>query len=282
MADGKPKTISGYNAAQTGLAERTLVTVWRHIGEYREHLVLIGGLVPRYLVDKVTERDVPPGAGHCGTMDVDLGISLAVTDLKTYESIRDRLINQVRFQRGENDAGKKQKHSFVSTIDGQDINIDFLTTKYEGPESTIREVEDDLSAIQVEGLGLALTDPVIVNIRAELLTGDGSYTAEVPICRAVPYVVLKALAFSERGERKDAYDLVYTLINHEDGAEAVAREVRDEERNARSFKHAVAEMEKLFASENDNGPVACGNFLSDPVQIAVAYAAVQEFLTCVR
>jgi len=186
----------------------------------------------------------------------------------------------VHFERGTNEAGNKQKHSFASNIDGQDINIDFLTTKYGGPESRVRQVEDDLSAIQAEGLGLALTDPLVVKIRAELLTGDGPYTAEVPICRPVPYVVLKALAFSDRGERKDAYDLVYTLIHYGDGASSVADEVRGDERAADSFDRATKEMAKLFASESDNGPVAYASFFEDrePTPVANAYAAVQEFL----
>ena len=278
MPDPKPKTASGYSAEQTALVERTLVTVWRHIGEYRDHLVLVGGLVPRYLVDKAYEREVPFGSGHCGTMDVDLGVSLAVADLKTYESIRDQLVDEIGFKRNENEAGNKQKHSFVKEIDGQDVNIDFLTTYYEGPETTIRKVEDDLSAIQAEGLGLALAYPLMIDIRADLLTGDGLYTATVPICRAVPYIVLKALSFSERGARKDAYDLVYTLINYGDGPETVAGELKDTEREADSFKHAIRELEKLFASEDENGPVAYGNFVADSGQIPVAYAAVREFL----
>lgn len=282
MAEGKPKTVEGYNSKQTGLAERTLVTAWRYIGAYREHLVLVGGLVPRYLVDKAYEREIPFGSGHCGTMDVDLGVNLAVANIEAYESIRDQLVNEIGFQRNENKAGNKQKHSFVKEIDGQNVNIDFLTTHYSGPETVIRNVQDDLSAIQAEGLGLALTDPVMVDIRADLLTGDGSYTATVPICRAVPYVVLKSLSFSERGARKDAYDLVYTLVNYGNGPETVAGEVRDEERNADSFKHAIDEMTKLFASEAANGPVAYGNFIADNSQIPVAYATVQEFLAIIR
>ncbi len=278
MPDGKPQIISGYDDVQTSLVEQTLVTVWRHIGEYHEHLVLVGGLVPRYLVDKANENEPTIGMGHCGTMDVDIGVSLAVADLETYESIRDRLVDHIGFKRGENDAGNKQRHSFVALIDNRNINIDFLTTTYEGPERKIREVEDDLSAIQVEGMGLALADPIIVPIRGDLLTGDGFYTAEVPVCRAVPYIVLKALSFSDRGERKDAYDLVYTLINYQDGVDSVVKEIRDEERKAESFEHAISELTKQFASEADNGPVAYGNFVGDRAQSVIAYATVQEFL----
>jgi hypothetical protein len=141
----KPKDISGYTLDQTGLAERTLVSVWRHLGAYHEHLVLVGGLVPRYLVDRAGEREVGIGHGHCGSMDVDLGVSLAVTDLRTYTSIRDQLTDQLGFRRGENAAGRKQRHSFVSQHEGQDIIIDFLTTKYGGPDRKIISVGASLA-----------------------------------------------------------------------------------------------------------------------------------------
>ncbi len=277
----KPRDISGYSPEQTGLAERTLVTVWRHVGEYHEHLVLVGGLVPRYLVDRAGEREIGIGHGHCGSMDVDLGVSLAVTDLKTYASIRDQLTEQLGFRRGENEAGRKQRHSFVSEYEGHEIIIDFLTTKYGGPDSKIRAVEKDLSAIQVEGLGLALKDPAHVDIRAELLTGDGVYTAHVPVCRVVPFIILKSLAFAERGARKDAYDLVYTLMHYGDGAESVAVELTDEERESDAFRHAVVVMSNLFASEADNGPAAYGNFVQDRSTVPLAYATVQEFLKAI-
>lgn len=277
----KPLDITGYSPEQTDLAERTLVTVWRHVGEYHEHLVLVGGLVPRYLVDRATERKVAVGSGHCGSMDVDLGVSLAVADLRTYASIRDQLTEQLGFRRGENEAGRKQRHSFISEHDGRDIIIDFLTTKYGGPESKIRAVEHDLSAIQVEGLGFALKDPVQVAIRAELLTSDGLYTAHVPVCRAIPFIILKSLAFADRGARKDAYDLVYTMMHYGDGAESVAAEITDEERKSDAFQHAMTVLEELFASEADNGPAAYGNFVQDRDTVPLAYATVQDFLNAV-
>ena len=283
MANSKPQQITGYSTHQTSLAERTLLTAWRYVGEYHAHLVLVGGLVPRYLVDGAADRKIEVGSGHCGTLDVDLGISLAVSEKETYKSIRKALLERAKCRPGKNETGKEQRHSFVLPIsETEEVNIDFLTVEYHGPETVVRAVEDDLSAIQVEGLGLALKDPIQIHIKADLLTGDGVYSATIPICRVVPFVVLKALAFAKRGERKDAYDLVYTLSRYKDGPAAVAEEVREDERKADSFQHATSEMQKLFASENDNGAVAYGNFLGNRGQAAMAYAAVQEFLAALK
>ena len=70
----KPQRASGYTAEQTERAEQVLLEVWSHLGDFHEQLVLVGGLAPRYLVPQDLEG-VPK---HCGTLDVDFAVSLAV------------------------------------------------------------------------------------------------------------------------------------------------------------------------------------------------------------
>ena len=69
----KPKHYDAYNKESTELAEKTLLEVWASLGEFRKDMVLVGGLAPRYIYPATPEDTVP----HCGTMDVDLGLSLA-------------------------------------------------------------------------------------------------------------------------------------------------------------------------------------------------------------
>jgi hypothetical protein len=75
----KPEHAQDYSPEQTELAEQALLEVWSRLGEYHRFLVLVGGLVPRYLVDQ--KKAAIQNETHCGTMDVDLGISVAVADL---------------------------------------------------------------------------------------------------------------------------------------------------------------------------------------------------------
>lgn len=158
----KPKEISGYTQAQTDQVERVLLEIWSCLGDYHEHLVLVGGLVPRYLVPQDRE-DVPK---HCGTIDVDLAVSLAVADVKAYAGIRDTL-QRIGLRPGQNPRGNEQRHSFVMDDVRGPVVVDFLTTRYDGPDTVVRAVEEQLSAIQVEGLGLALKDPVTVPLKGE-------------------------------------------------------------------------------------------------------------------
>jgi hypothetical protein len=68
------ETYSDYDPRHTGLAESAFLTVWAGLGRWREDLVLIGGLVPKYLCGDLTAQlNLPRPA----TLDVDLGIALA-------------------------------------------------------------------------------------------------------------------------------------------------------------------------------------------------------------
>ncbi len=276
----KPETTHGYSTTDTALAEQVLLTVWSRLGEFRQHLVLVGGLAPRYIVSQPSYAASTGVPSHCGTYDVDLAVSLAVADLHTYESIHHTLTETLGFEPGANERGREQRHSFSKTIGRNRVILDFLTAKYEGPDdSLMHALEDKLSAIQVEGLGLALQDPLKVSIAGSLLD-SGIYAADINVCRPVPFIVLKALALEGRGEPKDAYDLLYVLRYYKEGPESVASEVRPEERNQPSFQHAIAALKVHFGRPEQDGPAKYAAFNPFEENAAIlAYAAVQEFLT---
>lgn len=272
----KPKQIGWYSADQTERAEQVLLEVWSRLGEYREHLVLVGGLAPRYLV---TQND-PAIPKHCGTLDVDLAVSLAVADLNAYASIRERL-ERMGLKPGVNVRGKEQRHSFTMSAEGGPVVVDFLTTKYDGPSEVVRAIESQLSAIQVEGLGLAFVDPVKVPITGNTLTG-GVVTEMLQVCRPLPFVVLKALAFENRREGKDVHDLVYILQHAEGGVAGIVASIRDSERQAPSFSRALDSLRRNFESPSHDGPVRHARFLGGNSDgAAQAFAAVQEFIEMV-
>ncbi len=78
MSD-KPQQATDCSSPHTELAERVLLEVWNKLGEFRRYLVLIGGLTPRYLIP---QPSLVPAELHCGTMDVDLGVSVVVANIE--------------------------------------------------------------------------------------------------------------------------------------------------------------------------------------------------------
>jgi hypothetical protein len=72
-----------YSRADTLRSEASLLTVWAILREFRGDLVLVGGLVPRYLCQTPGD-DIPPV-----TLDVDLGIALGLSSGQ-YETTRTR------------------------------------------------------------------------------------------------------------------------------------------------------------------------------------------------
>ncbi len=272
----KPKDISGYTPWQADRAERVLLEIWSHLGDYHEHLVLVGGLAPRYLVPQNRE-DVPK---HCGTLDVDLAVSLAVADVKAYAGIR-QMLERIGLRPGTNPRGNEQRHSFIMEDTQGPVIVDFLTTRYDGPNTVVRTVEKQLSAIQVEGLGLALKDPVTVPLKGESLKG-GIVTTTLRVCRPVPFVVLKALAFEKRREGKDVHDLVY-ILRYSGGAAELANKVTPEEHEADAFGHAMETLTGNFGSPEDDGPVRYSRFLGgEPDAANQAFAIMQEFLQALK
>ncbi len=62
-----------YPEGSTDLATAALLTVWSSLGDYQNDIVLVGGLVPKFLCNHPLE------ALPAVTMDVDLGIALGTT-----------------------------------------------------------------------------------------------------------------------------------------------------------------------------------------------------------
>ena len=65
-----------YDSRQVALAESALFTIWPNLEPWHDDLVLVGGLVPRYICgDTSTPRPLPRPV----TLDADIGIALGAS-----------------------------------------------------------------------------------------------------------------------------------------------------------------------------------------------------------
>ena len=179
-------------------------------GSLKHTLRLVGGLVPRYLAPE-QPPDVP---SHVGTTDVDVVLNVSVLAAKgTYDKLR-RQLKDSGFERYRPTPDAPQSSwQWAYQIDGRQIVVEFLQHTDDPEQSSRLAVIDgeDVAACQILHAGLAHGWYAKQHVRVQLPNGDGITTETVRHADAVAFIVLKALAFDSRHERKDAADLVHVM-----------------------------------------------------------------------
>jgi hypothetical protein len=268
---------SDYDEFTTARCERALVTLLGDIGPWSERVYLAGGLAPRYIVGSL-----PEGArSHVGTTDVDLVIGLAV-EAESSEAYR-TLENNLK------KAGFKAESSFrwLNNVEGVTVIVEFLCeTDQVEPGKIFKPKQglgSGLGAFNVRGAQLVTRDYVEREIEAERLDDGGRSKVVVRVANILSYTVLKILAFQDRHENKDSYDLTYCLLNFGEGPEDAGRgaaqsAIRDEAQ----VRDALQLLAERFESADHDGPRAYGTFLADDGDEEEAARLRQEAVAVVR
>ena len=248
-----------YGPPLTLLCERALVTLIGDIGPWSERVVLVGGLAPRYIVGSL-----PLGAApHVGTTDVDLVIGFAVDEApETYASLQENL-KRSGFASGE------PSYRWSRRVDGMTVRMEFLCETDQIEAGRIYRPKQGtgsrFGAFNVPGAGLVTRDFIETTVEAERIDDGGVSQVTLRVAGLLAYVVLKILAFQDRHDNKDIYDLVYTLVNYPEGGPLAAGRaaaispVREEQQ----VIDALRLLEERFASIDHDGPMAYSNFLAE-------------------
>lgn len=269
---------SDYDSITTELCERALVTLLGDLGPWRERLYLVGGLAPRYIVG-----ELPVGvAQHIGTTDIDLVIGLALGDdaPETYWNLETNLKR----------AGFQSESSFRWTrlVDGRRVQVEFLCETAEVEPGRIfkprgESLGSGLGAFNVRGARMAAADFTEHAVEGERLDGGGRSTVLVRVCGILTYVVLKILAFQDRHENKDAYDLVFCILNFETGPEeAGAAAAQSRAASHPQVASALQLLSERFAEIGRDGPAAYAAFLDDADDVDAAERHRREAVATVR
>lgn len=262
-----PRVAADYEPGMSRLVRQTCLEVATRLGDFRDSLCIVGGLVPSLIIPQSELREGEEA--HVGTIDLDLGFSVAVLDEQLYEEIAKRLA-EAGFAPDRNEAGNTTAQRWKSA---QGVTIDFLIppTLPEDKGGRLRNLDDDLAAFIIPGLDLAFADSTLVTIEDELPSG-GRATRDIRVCGPAAFTVLKALAFDKRGKSKDAYDLYYVLRHHALGAEAIG------DRLAAFCEHPQVEeactiLRRDFVEADLVGPVRVADFLGGTNEVIQADTA---------
>jgi hypothetical protein len=225
-------------------ARSVMFELMQLLNAYHSHIVLVGGSVPWVMVQDAEEP-------HVGTTDVDLAIDRATvqgTDLPKIEALliknkyQQSLDKPFIFHRIVERNGKKYK-----------IQVDLLT----GGDSPSK---DEL-AQAVHGCELAFEDPN--EIRTNGIFPDGSEgTVSFQVASIVPFVSMKAIAFEDRSEPKDAYDIYYWVKYYKPGFQLLAHQFQKMMGNP-LVREGVEKLRESFSSMEAKGPHAVAAFLSE-------------------
>jgi hypothetical protein len=250
----KHDTYSEYDHAKASLVERALLSVWPCLEPWFDELVLVGGLVPRYICAHQPATSLLP---RPVTLDADLGIALGAS-AGGMSSIQDALRDEgfCETKRGGSTRYEKQ-------VDGHTIPIDFLT---EVPSFTNgARIVDDIVASVLPGVDRALANARQVPVTGRDLAGRGQ-TIVLRVCEVGPFLAMKLRAFAGREEGKDAFDILYTLSYYDGGTTAAVDAFEQEIRAGNAAcDDAVACLHKYFLSEDSLGPRKAGQFYPGPV-----------------
>jgi len=263
----KPATREGYTEQYTGDCERVLVTLLRGLGPWKDSVFLVGGLVPRYLIP----ARPPAVPAHAGTLDVDVVIDLQIlADTEAYHTLEDNL-RKMGFERAENDKGQKLSWRWrTHTEHGATMVLELLADAPEIAGGRVQPLptEGRISALNVPHSSIVFDLHQATDIQVELLGGGGIATERVKHANLVSFTCLKAFAFDQRFERKDAHDLVYCIEHTSEAPDAVAASFRPERggKHGKVIEEALTILRKRFASDSNtegyrkDGPVAVARF----------------------
>jgi hypothetical protein len=252
-----------YSSAQLGRVRATCLYVATKLGDLLDEVVVVGGLVPSLLID---QRALPAGTDrHLGTLDLDLGLALALLDDERYRALSERL-REAGFSTDVNALGNLTRQRWrIQMPRGDKVTIDFLIppSRPQDRAGSLRDLEPDLAAFIIPGLRLAFLDRQTVRLSGKTILGERA-TRDIWVCGPGAFVALKALAFQARGYNKDAYDLYYMVRNYGRGIEEVAARLRPLLHEPEAVK-VPRILKGNFLDPSGPGPVRVAQFLGGSV-----------------
>jgi hypothetical protein len=235
-------TKSDYEPREVNAAKSVLLELMQILGEYREHMVLIGGWVPFFLF----------GKAHTGSIDIDIALDReSITD-DVYNTIREHLEKR-GYRQGS------QPFIFYRDVPQSDgpnieVEIDFLAGEYGGTEKRRRhqDIQPDLKARKARACELALQYCTKITVTGNMPEGASNST-EVYLCDIVPFIVMKGMALYDRLKEKDAWDIYY-CIKHFDGGVATLVKEFQPLKNNKLVAEGLAKIRSKFNAIDSIGP----------------------------
>lgn len=242
---------SDYDRVSVDCCLSHLIELFTILGEFRGHIVIVGGWVPYFLCNNPEEE-------HTGSMDIDLALDFdAITD-DTYETILAALKHH-GFVQG------KQPFIYVKQAVTEagipfTVEVDLLAGEYGGTTIGHRHQRvQDIKARKIRGADLVFQEPVLKLVRGRM--PDGALNeVTVRIAGVAPFLVMKGMAIWTREDQKDAYDIHYVIDNYSSGLDGLV-EAFEPYTHYRLVREGLGKIRSKFASPEHTGPAWVAQFM---------------------
>jgi hypothetical protein len=212
-----------YNAEQVAAARSVLLELMLVLGEYREHMVVVGGWVPELLITQ-------PSEPHIGSIDVDLAVDHRAITEAGYRTIRQLLVDRGYEQ------DDQQPFIFRRGVNSITVEVDLLSGEYGGTGKGRRHQKIfDTHLRKARGCDIAFDNP------------------------QTTFLCMKGMALDGRLKEKDAWDIDYCIREFPGGMDALVECLRPMTGHA-LVREALDKIAKHFASPGHRGPQHVADF----------------------
>ncbi len=272
---------SDYPDRELEACQRVMMEIVNLLKEYSDHIAVIGGWVPYYLVPQEKTK-------HIGSLDVDICFDLQWISEARYETILNILKDNGYYQTNPDKPFQWWKK--ISIDEGKPINVelDLLSAEYggRGKKHENQNVQKEVKARKARGSDLIFDESnnrfkeVILEGR---LPSGAKDSVRCKIAGVVPFLVMKGMAIG-RGKPKDAYDIEYVIANYPGGPDALIAEFKKDDISNKLIQEGLGKIRTKFESAEHAGPDDVATFLevNDPEDRAIrkrtAYERVSAFL----
>jgi len=264
--------LSDYSEAEVEACSQVLLEVMTILGEFRDGVVVVGGNVPRLLIEN-------PTAKHPGTLDIDLALDSGVISNDTYQTIVRALTSRGYYQK--EGGPPHQFHRDVQLAQGEEItvHVDLLSGEYGGTRARHRHQRiQDAVARKARGSDLVFHSAVEVLVTG-CLPGGAENSVTLRVAEIGSFLVMKGMALWDRKSEKDAYDIYYCCRNYPGGLTALAESVGQLVSN-RLAREGLGKIKRKFGTVDGIGPSWVADFLeiADPEEREVVKREAYELV----
>jgi hypothetical protein len=252
----------GFTVEETEACVIVMRELFLYLKPYRDQIVLIGGWVPYFLLEKykyLGEYDQ-----HVGSLDIDVALDALSIPETDYKTILEILTGRGFYQR-KDVLGRDIPASFLKKValeNGKEVEvrIDFLAPEYSGTSKKRRHQRiQDMLARKGRGTDIVFNHADVIRLSGPISNG-ANIELDIKVADVTACFVMKGIAIGERTSEKDAYDLYMLARYYKEGPKSVLSELV-KLRNHGLMQEALKNIEEHFKDIKSLGPVSIAKFM---------------------